>query len=270
MIDFAFIDSGVGGIPYMTCLLKKNPGADCVYVADNANFPYGQKSHEHVVGCVLPLVQKIKEKFEPRVIVLACNTISVNALDVLRQKVPEVIFVGTVPAIKLAASVSAKKRIGLLATRATVENPYNIELKNKFAADCQMICRADPDLIEFIENKGFGAAPEECLQAVQPAVSFFRKQDCDVIILGCTHFLNIREHIEQACAPDIKVVDSVDGVVRHALEVAGLDNTGETGPASVEKKIPRLYITKSQDMLNCNQYKNICFSLGVEFKGVIE
>ena len=128
MTDFVFIDSGVGGIPYMTALLQKEPNASCVYVADNANFPYGEKTHEQVVSFVTNLVQKICDKFEPRVIVLACNTISVNALEAVRKEFSNVKFVGTVPAIKLAASVSKKKRIGLIATSSTCENPYNIEV----------------------------------------------------------------------------------------------------------------------------------------------
>ena len=135
MIAFAFIDSGVGGIPYMNELLKKKPDASCIYVADTANFPYGPKSHEEVIECVLPLVEKIINRFEPRVIVVACNTISVNALEVLRSKFTSTKFVGTVPAIKLAAGLSKKRCIGLLATKATCENPYNQELKKNFGND---------------------------------------------------------------------------------------------------------------------------------------
>ena len=133
MTDFVFIDSGVGGIPYMTTLMQRSPETGCIYVADTANFPYGEKTHEEVVKCVSELVEKIKLQFEPKVIVLACNTMSVNALETLRAEFPGVTFVGTVPAIKLAASVSKNRRIGLLATHATCENPYNIELKNKSA-----------------------------------------------------------------------------------------------------------------------------------------
>ena len=229
MTDFVFIDSGVGGIPYMTALLQKEPNASCVYVADNANFPYGEKTHEQVVACVVLLVQKIIEKFSPKVIVVACNTISVNALETLRQKFPKVQFVGTVPAIKLAASVSKNKCIGLLATRATCENPYNLELKNKFAADCTLVCRADGNLVSYIEENGFTASQTELEQAVRPAIDFFAEKGCDAVILGCTHFLNIKDVFEkvalrQAQGPQscIKIVDSVDGVVRHALDVAGV------------------------------------------------
>ena len=193
MTDFVFIDSGIGGIPYMTTLLKRKPESNCIYVADSANFPYGEKSHEQVVECVTALVQKIKERFEPSVIVVACNTMSVNALDVLRTRFTDIKFIGTVPAIKLAASVSKKRCIGLLATHATCENPYNLELKKKFAADCKLINRPDPELISFIEHNAFTATRDQCLEAVRPAVEFFREQNCDAVILGCTHFLNFTD-----------------------------------------------------------------------------
>ncbi|MCR4949627.1 MAG: glutamate racemase [Treponema sp.] len=283
MTDFVFIDSGVGGIPYMTTLLQREPDAECLYVADTANFPYGEKSHEEVVACVTALVEKICSKFSPKVIVLACNTMSVNALEALREKFSDVKFVGTVPAIKLAASVSKKRRLGLLATHATCENPYNIELKNKFAADCTIINRPDPQLISFIEHKAFTASREECLDAVKPAVDFFRGEDCDVIILGCTHFLNFTEVFEEACKPDIKVVDSVDGVVRHALEVLGEKHVGdfkgvsplrrrgsEQRSASEGKSFPTLFITGFRDREEENQYNVLCSRFGIKFGGLLK
>ncbi len=291
MTDFVFIDSGVGGIPYMTTLLQRAPEADCLYVADTANFPYGEKSHEQVVECVLQLVEKIRLQFAPKVIVVACNTMSVNTLEVLREKFSEIKFVGTVPAIKLAASLSKNRRIGLLATHATCENPYNIELKNKFASDCTIVNRADPELISFIEHNAFTASREECLKAVKPAVDFFRAENCDAIILGCTHFLNFTEVFEEACQPDIRVVDSVDGVVRHALEVLGSrfevlgekhvgdfkgasplrrEGSGKPQVCSVGETSPSLYITGFRDTEEENQYNVLCSRFGIKFGGLLK
>ena len=294
MTDFVFIDSGVGGIPYMMKLLEKKPDASCVYVADTANFPYGEKTHEQVVKCVLELVGKIRSQFSPKVIVVACNTMSVNALDALRSNYSDIQFVGTVPAIKLAASVSKKRRIGLLATKATCENPYNLELKEKFASDCVLVTRGDGELVSYIEHNAFTATREECLAAIKPAVDFFRKEDCDAVILGCTHFLNFTDIFEAACEPDIKVVDSVDGVVRHAIEVG--DNTvvepvetsvdvnggvagvspaervasnevraqGETSPSCAN-----LFITGFRDTEEENQYNVLCSRFGIQFGGLL-
>ena len=282
MTDFVFIDSGVGGIPYMTSLLEKSPDSSCIYVADTANFPYGEKNHRQITGCVSNLVKNIREKLEPRVIVIACNTMSVNALEQLRSENPELQFVGTVPAIKLAASVSKKRRIGLLATRATCENPYNLELKQKFAEDCELVCRGDGELVSYIEHNAFTATREECLEAVKPAVDFFRKNDCDVIILGCTHFLNIRGIFKDVCEPDITVVDSVDGVVRHSLAVlqenASGDFKGEVplrrgGSARPDKGLgegetyPSLYVTGIKDEEENHQFTELCARFGIKFMG---
>ena len=201
-------------------LLKKQPNVSCVYVADTANFPYGPKNHEQVVECVLPLVEKIITRFEPRVVVVACNTISVNALEVLRSKFASTQFVGTVPAIKLAASISKKRCIGLLATKATCENSYNQELKNNFAADCELVCRADGELVSFIEKNGFTASESELEEAVKPAMDFFISKGCDVVILGCTHFLNVKNVFEKYSL--VTIVDSVEGVVNHAIDISGV------------------------------------------------
>ncbi len=264
MTDFVFIDSGVGGIPYMMKLLEKKPDSSCIYVADTANFPYGEKSHEEVIDCVIKLVGKIRKQFSPKVIVVACNTMSVNALEALRSTFSDIQFVGTVPAIKLAASLSKNRRIGLLATHATCENPYNIELKNKFASDCILVNRADPELISFIEHNAFTASREACLQAVKPAVDFFRDQGCDAMILGCTHFLNFTDIFEEACSPDIKVVDSVDGVVRHALEVF---EEGACGKA--KNCFHNLYITGFTDDKEKAQYDTLCSRFGLAFSGIL-
>ena len=144
---------------------------------------------------------------------------TVTALGALRERFPSVPFVGTVPAIKLAAAVSPKKRIGLLATRQTVENPYTDKLIADFASDCYIVRRGDPDLIDFVEKKLFTATQEERAAAVAPAVSFFKQHDTDTIILGCTHFIHMADDIQKAAGSSVRVVDSRDGVVNQTMRV---------------------------------------------------
>ncbi|WP_051537936.1 glutamate racemase [Treponema sp. C6A8] len=282
-VDFAFLDSGTGGIPYMNFLREKCPAASCVYVADNKNFPYGEKSAEQIVKSVLSICEKIISKFNPNTIVIACNTMSVNALDAVRKAFPEINFVGTVPAIKLAAGISKKRRIGLLATNSTVNHPYNKKLKADFASDCELICRGDADLISFVEHESFTSSKQEIMQAVKPAVDFFRSQDCDVIILGCTHFLNIASEIQEVCGTDIRVVDSKEGVVNHAIEVSGVlwgkhsvplgegvaENAGGGRSEGKAFPIPQLYITGFTEKKDENEYDVICKRFGLVFKNII-
>ena len=307
-VDFVFLDSGTGGIPYLLKLKERMALSSCVYVADTANFPYGEKSHDEIVKCVFAVVQKIINQFKPEVIVIACNTISVNALNLLREAFPLQKFVGTVPAIKIAGEISKKRCIGLLATNSTIRQPYNQDLKNHFAADCKMILHGAPDLISFIEKKSFTATNEEIESAIKPSVDFFREQGCDVIILGCTHFLNYAEVFKKLAAPDIQVVDSVDGVVKRALNIAGgvaglgLDKSrlshsfdepkatlvgslfngssivgsarkGSGSPAgwSEGKAFPtsKLYITGFSDKKDEKEYDVICERYGLSFGGIL-
>lgn len=260
-VDFVFLDSGTGGIPYMMNLKKHFPAAKCVYIGDTENFPYGEKSHDEIVKCVLSVVGKIINKFNPKVIVIACNTMSVNALDVVREVYSDTLFVGTVPAIKIAGDNSKKRCIGLLATNATCNHPYNQDLKNHFAADCKMILRGDPNLISFIEHESFTATSLEREEACKPAVNFFRENDCDVIILGCTHFLNLKEEMQKVASPDIMIVDSVDGVTKRALSLYGNYNS------ETEACISSLFITGFYDKKDEKEYDVICKRYNLNFGG---
>lgn len=274
MVDFAFLDSGTGGIPYLQRLLEKKPDASCIYVGDTANFPYGEKTHEQIVKCVLEIAKKIIEKFNPKVFIVACNTMSVNALDVLREVFPATQFVGTVPAIKLASSVSKKRKIGLLATQSTVDNPYNVDLKNHFASDCELVLRADPDLISFIEHESFTATKEESIKAVMPAINFFYENDCDTIILGCTHFLNLAELFQEAAdnvsGGTLKIVDSREGVTNRALSIFdSLNQNAADSKSEHEQKKSRLYVTGLSKAKDQNEYDVICNRYHLEWGGII-
>ncbi|MDY2843291.1 MAG: glutamate racemase [Treponema sp.] len=237
-VDFAFLDSGTGGIPYMISLHKKMPDAKCVYLGDTANFPYGEKSPGQVTSCSSKTIRKIVSLWSPKVIVIACNTISVTALEELRKLFPEISIIGTVPAIKLGAKVSKNKRIGLLATNATVKHPYCQRLIEDFASDCFVAKRGDPELVDFIEKKYFTASEEERLEAVKPAADFFKSQNCDTVILGCTHFTHIFNEMKKACGSDVKVVDSRDGVANQALRKlkSELENNSESENGTELKK----------------------------------
>lgn len=217
-VDFAFLDSGTGGLPYMLYLKEHFPDCSCVYLADTKNFPYGEKSPHEIIEAASCAVKLLIKKFSPQIIVIACNTISVTALDVLRERFP-VAFVGTVPAIKLAAKISKNRRIGLLATEQTVVHEYTDKLIADFASDCAVIKRGDGTLVRFIENHLFHAAEDEARKAVMPAISFFQNQQVDTIILGCTHFIHVGALIQSIVGDSMQVVDSREGVVKQALKL---------------------------------------------------
>ena len=143
-----------------------------MYVADTENFPYGEKTHERIIETLTHLIEKILLIVEPKVIVIACNTMSVTALSALRERF-SVPFVGTVPAVKLAGKISTNKRIGLLATERTVQESYTDKLISDFAPDCTVYKRGDAGLVSFIEYNYLFSTKEERYKALEGTHQFF-------------------------------------------------------------------------------------------------
>lgn len=270
-VDFAFLDSGTGGIPYMLLLKEKSPERRCVYLGDTVHFPYGEKSFEEIVSCSSHAISQIIDRWNPRAVIIACNTISVTALDELRKLYPGLPIIGTVPAIKLAAKVSLNKKIGFLATNASVNHPYSQKLIEDFASDCQVLKRGDPDLIDFIEHRLFTATREEKMAAVMPAVDYFNSCGCDTIILGCTHFTHMAREIDEAFASKswrkVFVVDSRDGVSNHALEVI------KTAPEKPDSEnLPEdmtFFVTSLNGDDEKKEYEILCEKFHIPFGGCI-
>ncbi len=280
-VDFAFLDSGTGGIPYMLSLKEKVPNASCVYLGDTAHFPYGQKTQKEVVAAASKAVELIQKKWNPKTLIVACNTISVTALDDLRARFPSLPIVGTVPAIKLAAKVTANKRVGLLATNATVRHPYSQKLIEDFASDCAVFKRGDPDLIDFIEKKLFTASRAERLAAVRPAVDYFAANDCDTIILGCTHFTHIADDIQAAAGDKVRVIDSREGVANQALRVfpgnqnclqdQAFSQDQNAGGFKVSEKFPQdksFFFTAATSEQE-GEYRAMCERFAIPFGGLV-
>lgn len=267
MVNFAFLDSGIGGLPYLTYLKEKKPSARCIYIGDTKHFPYGEKPKSSIIENSCSCVEKIIARWNPHTIVVACNTISVTALEEMRRRFPNTPFVGTVPAVKPAGLLSQKRCIGLLATTATVHHPYTKDLCSRFAPDCRIVPRADSELISFIEHRFFSAPEEERIAAVRPAVDFFRENGCDVIVLACTHFLNMADYIRSYAGKDIAVVDSREGVARHALAVERSE-TVEYEETTQEDSA--LYVTGFTVSNDSRTYETFCRQNNIRFGGILE
>ncbi|NLM01260.1 MAG: glutamate racemase [Treponema sp.] len=231
--DFIFLDSGIGGIPYLQYMQKIVPEKKCKYFADEKNFPYGTKTAEQILEFSKKFVEQVLSLYKPKVIVLACNTMTVTVLEKMRELYPEVAFVGTVPAIKLAAKSSKSKKIGLLATEMTVKHDYIKKLVQDYASDCEVVYRADTKLVDFVEKNvqcdfrngellsvKWKVSEQEKIEAITDVIDFFKKNNVDTIILGCTHFVHLVDEFEKVAGDKIQIVDSRDGVAKQALRLS--------------------------------------------------
>ena len=210
-----FFDSGVGGLSVLGPTRALLPNAPIVYVADSAAFPYGTRSEAEIAARVPALLAQLVDRFQPRLVVIACNTASTIALDHARAAL-DIPVVGTVPAIKLAAALSRNRVIAVLGTEATVRQPYVDDLSRRFAADCVVIRNGASRLVELAEEKMAGRAvsPQEVRAAVQPGFDREPFGDAvDVTVLACTHFPLLLDELV-AAFPGMDFVDGSHGIAR--------------------------------------------------------
>ena len=223
-----FFDSGVGGLSVLAPTRALLPNAPIVYAADSAGFPYGERSEAELAERVPALLTRLAERFEPRLIVIACNTASTIALDHARAAL-EIPIVGTVPAIKPAAERSRSRVIGVLGTQATVRQPYVDDLAARFAGDCTIVRHGSPELVELAEAKlaGRAIALDDVRAAVGPMVD--QAPAMDVMVLACTHFPLLAEEIATAY-PAIAQVDGAAGIARRIAFLTGDQHWPQAAP----------------------------------------
>jgi glutamate racemase len=232
----AFLDSGVGGLPYLAHTRRLLPEWRYVYVADRENFPYGEKDPGRIIEASIGVTERLIARAHPLLIVVACNTISVVALEALRARFP-LPFVGVVPAVKPAASFSRRRRVGVLATRQTVEGAYLRALIEKHARGCTVVSLPASGLVDFVERDLYRAGPAERADRVRQEVDRFRNERIDALVLACTHFLHLESEFRSLLDGDgVMLVDSREGVSRQVARLLG-----ECSPS---------YGTNGQDVLH--------------------
>lgn len=208
-MKIGIFDSGKGGLSVFEEIKKILPNEEYRYIADSKNCPYGEKSDEELMKIVRGNVDELKD-WGAEVIVIACNTATTRCIDKLRQEYPELKFVGTEPAIKLAAD-SGAKNILVMATPGTIGAEQTLKLVEKNKRDGQKIrllsCPGLADAIEF--NNEIDKKLDELLLGVG---------NYDCVVLGCTHYPLIKDKIGKYF-PDAKIVDGNRGVARRVKEI---------------------------------------------------
>lgn len=208
-------DSGVGGLSVLRPIRTLLPTAPIVYVADSAGYPYGIKATHEIEARVPALLGRLAERFDPQLIVIACNTASTIALNGVRAAL-DIPIVGTVPAIKPAAALSESRVIGVLGTDATIRQPYVDRLSDEFASDCTVIRHGSAGLVELAEAKlrGMGAPADAYSHILDGLLSQPDGDRIDVIVLACTHFPLVQEELEAVAPRPLKFVDGKEGIAR--------------------------------------------------------
>lgn len=211
-------DSGVGGLSVFEQIIKKNREMDCIYLFDNAYFPYGELEDAFLIERLTGLLLACVEKHDILLIVIACNSASTVALEALRAHL-SIPVVGVVPAIKPAAQLTKNGVIGLLATPATIKRHYTDLLINEFAEDVTVLKIGSTALVKMAEQKlcGIEIQTNTLLAELKPWLNLAVQPD--TLVLGCTHFPLLKDEITASFSSNVQLVDSGQAIAKRVEQL---------------------------------------------------
>lgn len=223
------LDSGLGGLTVWKEVVKLLPHESIMYIGDSLNTPYGAKSEEDIYRLSKKIVDFLLSK-HVKLIVIACNTITVSCLDKLRDDYPDIPIVGTVPVVKTAVERTKNNRIGILSTTRTATSTYQRNLINEFAGGCDVFVHGTDELVPMIEK---GEVEGERINLVlKKVLTQFQKEQVGTIALGCTHFPFLKQQMQEILGPEVTILDSGAAIARQVKRVL------ENNNALTEQKHP--------------------------------
>ena len=214
-------DSGLGGLTVFRHVAELLPQANLIYVADNAAFPYGRWPEEKLKQRILGLFGALIDELKPDMAIIACNTASTVALQPLRDAFA-IPFVGTVPAVKVAAEASRSRMFSVLATPGTVQRVYTHELIDRFAPDCRVRLVGARGLAGMAEAKlrGRDVSVEHIQNIIEPAFEEEDGERTDAIVLACTHYPLLLDELRRAAPWRVNFIDPAEAIAQQAERVA--------------------------------------------------
>jgi glutamate racemase len=200
-----FFDSGIGGMTVVKSFMQLMPNENIVYFGDTARVPYGSKSNDTVIEYSIQAANFLLRK-NIKLLVVACNTVSATALNELR-KFLTIPVVGMIePGAKYALNESKNKRIGVIGTRATINNKAYAHELRKLNPKVKVYEKACPLFVPLAEegwtdHKATALIAKEYLEEL-------KEYKLDSLILGCTHYPLLFDIIRKAVGKSVKLIDS--------------------------------------------------------------
>ena len=222
-------DSGIGGTSIWKEIRKALPLENTIYLADSKNAPYGAKTQEQILGLSIKNTELLLEK-GCKLIVVACNTATTNAIEYLRAKY-EVPFIGIEPAIKPAALQSKSKTIGVLATKGTLSSSLFHSTSEIHAHGIKILEQEGKGLVPLIE------AGKQRSEETKNLLWYFLEpmltSGIDYLVLGCTHYPYLIPLLKELLPAHVRIIDSGEAVARHTRAVLKknklLNTSGKSG-----------------------------------------
>lgn len=211
MKNVLLIDSGSGGVNILKECVKVCPYCNFLMFCDDANLPYGNKTKRQLQEITLKNLQNIRRFFKFDIVILACNTLTCTCLDFVRKKISDVIFIGTVPAVKPALEKFDESEILVLATQVTLKHNVLIQKHPNLKKLCLPSLASDIDShLDELESLKDGLKEE--------FNEIIKKQGCPKsVVFGCTHYVAVKDILQEILGEDVQFFDSMSGVARRLL-----------------------------------------------------
>ena len=213
-------DSGIGGTSVWKEIIQLLPYENTYYLADSKNAPYGQKSKEEIIALSEKNTEWLLNQ-NCKIIVVACNTATTNAIVHLRAKY-DIPFVGIEPAIKPAALQSKTKTIGILATKGTLSSDLFHKTTQLYSDGIDVIEQVGEGLVTLIEKGEIHSKEMEHLLSkyLKPMLL----KNIDFLVLGCTHYPYLIPQITKILPKHITIIDSGEAVAKQTQNILGHKN----------------------------------------------
>ncbi|MDA3866102.1 MAG: glutamate racemase [Salinivirgaceae bacterium] len=208
-------DSGFGGFSVYNHLRQLMPNENFIYIADSSWCPYGERSYEEVRSRAVRITEYLIQR-NAKIIVVACNTATAAAIELLRRKFPKMTFVGMEPAIKPAAKLTNTNVVGVLATQNTFNGQLYKETKKKYAGHIRVVVQIGFGLVELVENNQ--TRSPEAIRLLEKYIQPMREAGADYLVLGCTHYPFLLHSIK-IVAPQLNVIDPALPVAKRVLSL---------------------------------------------------
>lgn len=207
-------DSGIGGLTILKKIASLLPHEDIVYFADTASCPYGDKSKDTIINLSREAIKRLIEE-GVKIIVIACNTASTTSSTVLRGEF-SIPIVATEPAVKPAVENTKSGRIGVLATRSTIESGQIDRLAAMYGKDVIVTSQIGHSLVDLVES-GQKDSPKT-KELLESYIKPMAEAGCDYIVLGCTHYPFLKNTIysilKENGHEDINIIDTAEPVAK--------------------------------------------------------
>lgn len=245
-------DSGVGGISVLRAIREQMPEESVIYFGDQGHIPYGSRPLEQIRDFSEAITKFLLEN-DAKIIVVACNTASAAALKHLREKFPDIQFVGMEPAVKPAAEHTQTGKVGVLATPATFQGALYASVVERFANGVELFQNTCPGLVQQIEKGNLNG--QETRKILEDALLPMLEKNIDTVVLGCTHYPFVIPLIQEIVrdASRVRVIDPAPAVAKQTerlLEARGMrSQSGTKGdikfytsgdPDSLKSLLPKL------------------------------